>query len=219
MSQPPLFAAIDEHAVPIEPLLRAILARVEADARFRADLDACNFQPWPSTADEIDCRNPWMFVIAMNGGGSAYGLYLHPNAMQAGTAPWVYWEHEDDTIRYLASDTDRFFRGLIADTEGWSEEPAKVTRARAVLEEIGVAMDGEPIALDFDAAPGAPWLPPIGDDVKKTAHYLGLLEADPDEAERGLLARAMGFGEEDADDALRELWERQGRRPPRSSDD
>ncbi len=213
-----LFAAIDRHVVPIDALLRRLLERVEADDDFRGQLDLGGFQPWPSTADEIDCRNPWFFVIAMNGRGSAYGLYLHPNARGAdGVLPWVYWEHEDDTLHYLAPDTDRFLRGFIADLESYSEEAETIERLRTVFAELGVSFDGAPVELDFEAT--APWLPPIEDDVQPLSHYLELTADSPDEAERGLLAHAMGMGDPDAEDALATLWAKQGRKPPTTFND
>lgn len=244
MSQPPLITAIDKHQVAIEPLLRDILARVEADDAFREDLDALNFQPWPSTADEIDCRNPWFFVIAMNGGGSAFGLYLHPTATAdrgggggrdggdpkpaAAPHPWVFWEHEEDTLCFLAANTDRFFRGWLKEVAAWTKEPDVLARAKAVLAELGVAVDSrETVTLDFDAEPGAPWLPPVGRDVAPLSTYLDMLKttaaaadgnAGAAAAERGLLAHATERGSIEAEEALDALWKRQGRTPPREFD-
>lgn len=212
---PDLFAAVDTHSVPIEPLLRRLLERVDADDDFREQLDLGGFQPWPSTADEIDCRNPWFFVIAMNGGGSAYGLYLHPNARGAdGILPWVYWEHEDDTLHYVAPDTARFLRGFVATLASYGEEAETIELVREVFAELGVSFEEPAVELDFEAT--APWLPPIEDDVRPLAHYLELTSGSPDEAERGLLAHAMGMGDRDAEDALAALWATQGRTPPKT---
>ncbi|HBQ12314.1 MAG: hypothetical protein RLP09_36180 [Sandaracinaceae bacterium] len=217
MSQPPLLEAIERHEIGIERVLRELLERCERDPQLVADLDACNFQPYPSPSDEIDCLNPWFFVIAMNGAGSAYGLYLHPAAKpNGGPHPWVYWEHEDDTLRFMADDTGRFLRGLIADTRGWSEEPDAVDRAASALRELGVAIDGEAIELDFEAR--AAWLPPIEEDVEDVEVYLAMLDTDRDAAERGLLAHRMQHDER-ATEALDQLDRARGWRPPRALDD
>lgn len=215
---PSPFAAIDRHAIPIEPLLRRILERSHVDPVFCADLDACAFQASPMTSDEVDCLNPWLFVIAMNGGGSAYGLYVHPEAMVNGVAPWAYWEHEDDTISCLASDTDRFFRGLVDFAASWSRTPDRVARARSVLGELGVRMDGEPVKLDFERETPTAWVPPVGAARESVDVYLGLLERDPARAERGLLAHRMDQDRR-AREALDALYRQRGWSPPRTFDD
>lgn len=214
--QPPLFSAIDQHRIPIEPLLRRVLERFEADPAFRADLDVRGFQPWPSPADEIDCPNPWFFPIAMNGCGSAYGLYVHPAAFVDGVAPWVYWEHEDDGIVSLAPNTDHFFRGLLTFEAGATRRPVEVTRLRAVLEELGM-QGGEAPFDPFREDPGADWLPPAKGALRDLEAYMRLLDVNPDAAERGLLGLVQHAGDDGARRALSTLYRARGWKPPWSS--
>jgi hypothetical protein len=206
MKQPPLFAALHHHRIPVEPLLQRVLERVEADPQFRRDLDLAGFQPWPSPADEIDCLNPWLFVIAMNGGGNAFGLYVHPTAVRDGVAPWVEWEHEDDSLRFWARDTDAFFRALLANL--FELEEVRL-RLHVLFIEMGMSSAPAP-------AEGAPaWLPPRHEGLRPVEHFLSLLAADPAEAERGLLTHAMDQDPR-AREALELLNARRGWLPPRS---
>lgn len=210
---PDPFAAIEQHHIPIEPVLQRVLERFASDAGFREDLDRCGFQPCPMPADEIDCLSPWFFVIAMNGGGSAYGLYVHPEVVRDGVAPWVYWEHEDDSLLFLAEDSDRFFRGFLAGIAEYN--PEEHARLRAVLAELGVSIDGEPVELPMHApAPNAHWLPPAEDQLRDVEHYLALDRADP-AAERGLLAHWSLRQDRNALQALEALWAERSWTPPR----
>lgn len=217
------FVHIDKHGIVIEPLLRRLLERVAADARFREDLDLCGFQPHSSPSDEIDCLNPWLFVIAMNGGGSAYGLYVHPDAIREGVAPWAFWEHEDDSIFLLAPDTDHLLRGLVAFVESYHHDHDQVARVRAVLAELGVRIDGERVErveLDFDSErPNAAWLPPAREELEDVASYLAMLESDPARAELGLLGHCHFNQDRAAREALDARYAARGISPPRSCDD
>jgi len=210
---------IERYGITIEPMLRALLVRFENDPSFAKDLDSALFQPHPSPADEIDCLNPWMFVIAMNGMGSAYGLYVHPHAIKDSVAPWVFWEHEDDTVRFLAENTDAFLWGWLCDVASWREDPDLVTRLKTALSEIGLNTIREEVRLDYrdEGDPGAPWLPPIGKAIEDVSTYLALLSTDPHTAERGLLAHQMG-GNCAATEALESFYAERGWKPSRAYD-
>jgi hypothetical protein len=214
------FEHLDKHAIAVEPVLRELLERCVRDERFRQDLDLCGFQPWPSPSDEIDCLNPWLFVIAMNGGGSAYGLYVHPDAIRDGVAPWAYWEHEDDGIYWLADDSDTFFRGFLQSLD-WVDDQAQVERIRAVFRELGIRVDDGPVEMEIhpeSTGPNRPWLPPAEDDLLTTGDYLAMLDSDPDAAELGLLGVWHYRREPEAGKALDAYYERRGWKPPRSYD-
>ena len=212
-----LFAAIDQHRVPIEPLLKRLLDNCAGDAGFAEDLNYSGFQPCPMSSDEIDCNNPWFFVIAMNGCGSAYGLYLHPDAMRDGLAPWAFWDHEDDVIFVLANDTEQFLRGLFTLVSDLRIDHERVVRIGAGLATIGVATDVGSVTLPFHlTGPNADWLPPAREALLATEQYLAMLPVEPSTAERGLLGHLQFHGDRAARAALDAYYAERGWCPPRS---
>lgn len=188
-----------------DELLLKILGRADMDDTLHADLESLMFEVQPMPASELDCHNPWLYVVAMNGGGSAYGLYQHPVVAQFPQAPWVFWDHETDHVRYLAADTGAFFQGILADGEAAGQD---VSRARQTLSMLGVP-----------AAPGAQlveqkmtWLPPEDDELRPLDEYLG--ESDGAEMERGLLAYVSRKQEARAVQPLKSLYQAWGWNAP-----
>jgi hypothetical protein len=153
-------AALDALGVAIDEPLRRVLERWDTDDAFHDDLERVMFEVAPMRAEELDCDARDLVVIAMNGGGSAYGLYLEPRVLATIGRPWVYWEHEDDTLHYLACDTRAFFAGYLEFAEGWMRDDGVVKRIRAALLEEGLT-PGAPGASgrDFHAGHPASWLP------------------------------------------------------------
>ncbi len=190
-----------------ETLLK-ILGRWDMDDQLHQDLEALMFEVQPMPAAELDCRNPWLYVIAMNGGGDAYGLYQHPVVAQFPQAPWVVWAHETDHVRYLAADTGTFFQGILAEAQQAGVDGATVTRARQTLSTLGVpAEPGQPLAEQK-----MPWLPPEDDELRPLDEYLG--ESDGAEMERGLLAYVSRKQEQRALQPLKSLYEAWGWNAP-----
>ncbi len=153
-------AALDALGVVVDEPLRRVLRRWDADDAFRDDLERLMFEVDPMRAEEIDCDAPDLVVIAMNGGGSAYGLYLAPRVVETVGRPWVYWEHEDDSLHYLAADTRAFFAGYLDFADGWMRDGGVVARVRAALLEEGLTLDApDTSGPDFHAGHPASWLP------------------------------------------------------------
>jgi len=210
-------AALETYHVPVERLLRSVLERLAGDEELRRDFDLSGFQPYPSPSDEIDCQNPWFFVVAMNGAGSAYGLYVHPEVIRDGVAPWVFWEHEDDGIFFLADDSAAFFGGFVASVADWCRDRAQLERMRAALARLGVTTDVPPLDLaPADTGPNRPWLPPREADLLTTGEYLALRSTDPGSAERGLLGRWHYLRDPEAGRALDDLYRAKNWAPPRA---
>lgn len=190
-----------------ETLLK-ILGRWDMDDQLHQDLEALMFEVGPCPASELDCHNPWLHVIAMNGGGDAYGLYQHPVVAQFPQAPWVVWQHETDHVRYLAADTGTFFQGILAAGAQAGVDAATVARARQTLSTLGVpAEPGQPLAEQKMA-----WLPPEDDELRALDEYLG--ESDGAEMERGLLAYVSRKQEQRALQPLKSLYEAWGWNAP-----
>ncbi len=188
-----------------DELLLKIIGRADMDDALHADLESLMFEVQPMPASELDCHNPWLYVIAMNGGGDAYGLYQHPVVAEFPQAPWVVWQHETDHVRFLAADTGVFFQGILADAQAAGTD---VTRARQTLSMLGVP-----------AEPGAQlveqkmtWLPPEDDELRPLDEYLG--ESDGAEMERGLLAYVSRKQDARAKQSLQALYQAWGWNAP-----
>ena len=191
-----------------DELLLKILGRADMDDVLHADLETLMFEVQPMPASELDCHNPWLYVIAMNGGGDAYGLYQHPVVAEFPQAPWVFWNHETDHVSFLAADTGAFFQGILADAQQSGTDPAVVARARQTLSMLGVpAEPGAPLEEQK-----MPWLPPEDDELRPLDEYLG--ESDGAEMERGLLAYVSRKQEARAKQPLKALYEAWGWNAP-----
>lgn len=194
--------------IEMETELEQILAHWDLDDVFNEDLESLMFEVEPLPAAALDCHNPWMVVIAMNGGGSAYGLYLHPDAVRAKVAPWVLWDHEEDCIYALAADTNTFFSSFVRDAEEWIDEPERIARVRRSLGERGVTCSpSDPPLRDEE---GADWLPPLEAALHPLQHYLGQVQVDPAAAEHGLLAYASRHQNTEAKAALESMYKERG---------
>ncbi len=157
---PSYLAKLDALPIRPEPWLREIVQRADSDRAFYEDLQVLGFEVEPMLADELDCHAPKFFVIAMNGGGSAFGLYDRGNAAES--LPWVFWEHEDDSLRFVAKDMAEFFTRLLHFERS---DPSRVERVRAVLLELGLPL-GDPTSGEetFPKGEVVSWLPqgPLG---------------------------------------------------------
>lgn len=213
MNKATLLAPLETFKVSVEPLLRRVLERASQEPQFYRDLDSALFQLELFPAEEIDCLNPWFFVVAMNGGGSAYGLYLHPEAAKNGVAPWVFWDHEIDLVFFLEENTDRFFRGFLSDLRSWLlDDAALIARIEESLRACGVQTDDEQVELgepmegeNFIHRPNVSWLPPAKEDLKELSYYLALVTTNLLEAEKGLLAYAQYHQSKEALSALSQI--------------
>lgn len=182
---------LDSDGVPIDPHLNQVLARWDTDDRFNIDLETLMFEIAPMPATELDCNNPWFYVIAMDGSGNAYGLYLYPDSQPGQLAPWVFWDHEVDTIFFLATETTSFFAGLLNEAPEWGASPDVVTRVRGVLGELGVDVGTpEQMAATLPDEELKGWLPPRENNTLSVDEYVTLLDADPSQAVPGLMAHA-----------------------------
>ncbi len=152
-------AALDALGVGVDEPLRRVLQRWDVDDAFHDDLEGVMFQVAPMRAEELDCDAPDLVVIAMNGGGSAYGLYVEPRVVETVGRPWVFWDHEDDTLHYLARDTPAFFAGYLDFVDGWVRDHGVVKRVRAALLEEGLTLDAPGAGgRDFHAGQPTSWL-------------------------------------------------------------
>lgn len=194
--------------VPMDPDLESVLAHWDVDDVFNEDLESLMFEIEPLPASELDCHNPWMVVVAMNGGGSAYGRYVHPNVTRGNVAPWVFWEHEEDHIVALSPDTRTFFSGFLADAEEWSDDAERIARVRRSLAELGLACSPGDAKLNFEE--GADWLAPLEAALHPLSYYLELAALDPAVAEQGLLAHASRHQETKARAALENMYTERG---------
>ncbi len=149
-------AKLDAMKVPFDDVLRSIVGRADTDDAFFADLERAKFVVRPGRAAEIECVADGFSVVAMDGGGNAFGVYLSDS--MPGT-PWVYWDHEIDTLAYVAPDTLAFFAGLLAERQGSLKDPAPLERVRSVLTELGVALATVYGAETFLEGQPVKWLP------------------------------------------------------------
>ncbi|MEZ4372000.1 MAG: hypothetical protein R3B07_14300 [Polyangiaceae bacterium] len=205
--------AIDALGVAIDEELRRVLARCDEDPQLFSDFASILFDVDPFPAMEIDCHNPWLLVIAMNGGGSAYGLYLHPDALSEAdaqstpAAPWVFWEHEDGTLYARATSTQEFFARLLASAD-FLDDQAPVDRIRNTLAELGIQCDIDSARFDSDRLTS--WLPPANAELLSLDDYLALASDNPAEAERGLLGHLSAENEPEALEVLEALYRKRG---------
>ncbi len=149
-------AKLDALKIPADEVLRSIIARTDTDDGFYGALEHLMFEISPMPAADIDCIAPACSVIAMDGGGNAFGLYVTDSVQ--GT-PWVFWDHEIDTLAFIAPDTLAFFSGLLAERGRWMKEPSHAERVRSVLRELGVAIGPFPNAEGFLEGQPVKWLP------------------------------------------------------------
>jgi len=192
---------IQQSGARAEELLLLLLGRSDVDDGFHADLESVHFEVQPQPGPALGCRNPWFYVVAMDGGGNAYGIYVHP-LFDGHPAPWLFWDHEEDTLRFIAQDTASLLRDVLATAveSGVGAEP--VARLRAgfvklgVLDEPGRALgDGEKVD----------WLPPDDAELRPLDAYLA--ETDGAEMERGLLAYAFSRENAHANTSLRSIYD------------
>lgn len=194
-------ATIQSAGVNADDLLLTLLGRADVDHALHADLGALMFEVDAMPASEIDCLNPWVYVVAMDGGGNAYGLYTHPLLPQGAPLPWVVWDHEVDTVRKLAGDTSSFLQGLLATAASARVDGSIIARTQQMLVKMGMA---EAAAEPFGDGELATWLPPEDDTLRPLAEYLA--ETDGAEMERGLLAYTWRRQDAQAKEALRSLY-------------
>lgn len=204
-------SGIDSYEIAIDAQLRAVLARWDTDDTFNIDLETMMFELEPFLAEVLDCHNPWFFVIAMNGGGSAYGLYLHPTAPSEGGPPWVFWQHEDDTLYYVAPNAEQFFGAFLRNASGWIQDQEPITRSRQAFADLGLdcPKDGPPLKED-----GAVWLPPQDVELLSVDEYLAMMASKPEQAECGLLAHSSRRDDARARGVLESLYSERGWSPP-----
>ena len=200
-------ARVDAYSIPIDPQLRRVLARWDSDDTFSSDLEALMFEVDPMLSEELDCNDPWFFVIAMDGAGNAYGLYLHPDAPRENGPPWVFWDHEVTAVHYLASSTEELFGGVLRDAASWRDDRAPIERARKVFADLGISCPAEgPELVEARAS----WLPPPDDGLLTVDEYLATLPTDPRIAELGLLAHASHHRDARARARLDALYDQRG---------
>lgn len=184
-----------------DDLLLAVLGRADVDDRLHQDLEAVGFRVQPQPAGSLGCRNPWLYAVAKSAVGHAYGLYAHPLFDNHPAPPWLSWNQEAGTLRFLASDTGALLSGVLASAETAGADAALTARLRSNLNRLGMA-DDQGSALGEGEA--VPWLPPDDDALRSVDDYLA--ETDGGEMERGLLAHAFGRRDERAAAALRALY-------------
>lgn len=111
-------------------------------------------------AERLDCEAPHFFVMARDGVGNAWGVYVDPELAPTRGTPWVMWEHEDDALNYVADDTERFFARLLDSCAYHHPNDPQVERVHAALVECGLQL-GVPGAGPPDLLEARPveWLP------------------------------------------------------------
>lgn len=192
---------VQQAGVRADDLLLALLGRADVDDTMHADLEAARFEVEPQPGPALGCANPWLYVIAMDGGGNAYGLYSHP-LFNGQDLPWLFWDHEVDTLRFLAANTSDLFVHLLGEALASGVDAAKVERLRGDLVKLGLA-DVAPTSRG-DEGEAVDWLPPDDGALRPLADYLA--ETDGGEMERGLLGHAFGRGDAQARAALEQLY-------------
>ncbi|PCC74566.1 hypothetical protein SAMN02745121_06932 [Nannocystis exedens] len=153
-------ADYDALGLPPDEALRRVIARADADPRFSDDLERLMFELAPMPADQLDCHAPKFFVVAMDGGGSAYGRYVDAALLRTIGMPWVLWDHEEDALVYLADDTAAFLSGLLDLRCHDKPDDPSARRVRAVLTELGLQLAAPGSMMPgFLAGKPAAWLP------------------------------------------------------------
>ncbi|MBW2463678.1 MAG: hypothetical protein JRH11_18655 [Deltaproteobacteria bacterium] len=185
-----------------DDLLLALLGRADVDDTLHQDLEALHFEVQPQLPAGLACDNPWLYVVAMDGGGNAYGLYTHPLLAEHLPLPWVFWDHEDQSVKCLAADTATFLQGMLATARPAGVDPAVIQRAHGTLVKVGMP-DAQGQA--FGDGEEVNWLPPGDDALRPLDQYLA--ETDGGEMERGLLAYASRRRDAQAKEALYALYE------------
>ena len=113
------------------------------------------FEIAPKRAADVGCVADAFTVIATDGAGNAFGLYLS-DAVQG--TPWVYRDHEIDTLAFIAPDTLAFFSGLLAERAPRVKDASHAERVRGVLRELGVAVGPFSNADSFLEGQPVKWL-------------------------------------------------------------
>ncbi len=185
-----------------DDLLLGLLGRADVDDTLHQDLETLHFEVQPQRAVGLGCDNPWIYVVAMDGGGNAYGLYTHPLLAGHLPLPWVFWDHEDETVKCLAADTPTFLQGMLATAGPSGVNPAVIQRAHGTLVKVGMPDAQGQAFADGEAVT---WLPPGDDVLRPLDQYLA--ETDGAEMERGLLAHASRRHDAQAKKALYSLYE------------
>ncbi|MBZ5711513.1 hypothetical protein [Nannocystis pusilla] len=153
-------ADYDALGLPPDEALRRVIARADADPQFCEDLERLMFELAPMSADQLDCHAPKFFVVAMDGGGSAYGRYVDPAIARTVGTPWVLWDHEEDALVYLADDTAAFFSGILDLRCHFKPDDPSARRVREVLTALGLQLAAPGSNMPgFLAGKPAPWLP------------------------------------------------------------
>ena len=196
---------VQNAGVRADDLLLQVLGRADMDDALHADLEALHFEVQPQPGAELGCNNPWVYVVAMDGSGNAYALYQHPIVAEFPNAPWVFWDHETDHVRYLAPDTGSLLQSLLAEAAAaGGPAAAAAPRAQATMVKLGMpdqaggAIEPQPIE----------WLPPEDSQLRSLDEYLG--ESDGAEMERGLLAYVSRKQDARAKEALKGLYDAWG---------
>ncbi|MCB9595361.1 MAG: hypothetical protein H6719_21760 [Sandaracinaceae bacterium] len=193
---------IQQSGARTEDLLQMVLGRADVDDGFHADLERAHFEVAPQPGPALGCRNPWFYVVAMNGGGDAYGVYVHPLFDGHPAPPWLFWDHEQDILRFVAQDTASFLRDMVATAAESGVDADTIARLRTGLSKLGVADEpGRPLG-DGEKVD---WLPPDASELRPLDAYLA--ETDGAEMERGLLAHAFARGDAHALTALKSIYD------------
>ena len=198
---------VQSAGVRADDFLLALLGRADVDDAFHRSLERLSFELKPGAASALGYHNPWMYVVAIEGSSSAYGLYQHPLVAHFPDAPWVRWHRATGALRYLAADTATFMKRLLA---GASSGPVD-DQARITLTQLGMPGGA---AAPLDDGEKMPWLPPDDDELRPLADYLA--ETDGAQMERGLLAHVARDESPEAQRALERLYQAWGWETPGS---
>lgn len=203
---------IQSAGVRADDLLLALLGQADVDDALHADLEAAKFEVQPQPGPSLGCPNPWFYGVAWDGARNAYGLYTHPLFDGHPSLPWLFWDHEEETLRFIALDTKSLLPNLLATaaTAATVGTPnTTIAQLRATLVKLGMPdVDGAPLG---DGQP-AKWLPPDDAELRPVDAYLA--ETDSGEMERGLLAHAFRREDPRALEALRGNYQAWGWRLP-----
>lgn len=188
-----------------DDFLLALLGRADVDDTLHADLEKAHFEVQPQPGPALGGANPWFYVVAMNGGGDAYGLYTH-RLFDGQGLPWLFWDHETNTLRFIAASTSDLMVHVLGEALGSGADAASVERLRGNLVKLGMA-DVAPTSRG-DAGEKVDWLPPDDAELRALDDYLA--ETDGVEMERGLLAHAFRRNDANARAALEQIYESWG---------
>lgn len=131
--------------IPVDDALQRIVRHADENPGFRSDLEWLRFELNPMQATELDCHATDFFVVALNGGGSAFGL-------DATGTTWKFWDHEDDSIVVVCKGTPSFFAGLLWQRGQFMKKREPLERARATLTSVlGIALPDD-VPRDFPGA-------------------------------------------------------------------